>query len=99
MQTEEAQKEPFLVAPSNDSGVLDIDDGEKVQQGPDTTNVEDAGARHFGGCSLDEIMVLELLEIFAGTARLTRAVRDLGMAAMLTKTIHVCNQCMWLAMI
>ena len=35
--------------------------------------------RSFSGFSLDEILVLE---IFAGTARLTRAVRDAGMAAM-----------------
>ena len=33
----------------------------------------------FCGRSLDEVMVLE---IFAGTARLTRAIRDIGMAAM-----------------
>ena len=35
--------------------------------------------KRFTGATLDEIMVLE---IFAGTARLTRAIKDLGMSAM-----------------
>ena len=37
------------------------------------------GNKRFDGIRLDEVMVLE---IFAGTARLTRAVRDAGMSAM-----------------
>ena len=42
-------------------------------------NAEGVSAKSLTGCSLDEVIVLE---IFAGTGRLTRAIRDLGMSAM-----------------
>jgi len=74
--TEGAQEEPKDKTPCD---VENIDDGEEAQQEQCKANVEGPGFKSFAGSSLDETMVLE---IFAGTARLTRAVRDLGMAAM-----------------
>jgi hypothetical protein len=73
-----------------DVDVQDNDNEVKVQQGPVLTSGaawNDAGPspsipqgnKRFDGFRLDEVMVLE---IFAGTARLTRAVRDAGMSAM-----------------
>ena len=66
--------------------VLDNQLGGKVQEEPAAvsdraphSDVQDAETKTFCGRSLDEVMVLE---IFAGTARLTRAIRDIGMAAM-----------------
>ena len=76
MQTKEAQEEPASKTPCDVAG---MDNGEKAQQEHYKANIEGCGIRSFTGNSLDEIMVLE---IFAGTARLTRAVKDLGMAAM-----------------
>lgn len=53
------------------------------------------GDKRFDGFRLDEVMVLE---IFAGTARLTRAVRDAGMSAMAidkdanrAQSVHIAN--------
>ena len=76
MQTKQTQKEPVV---DTQIDVLDNHEGEKVQHEPKCANVENDGNRSFAGKSLDEITVLE---IFAGTARLTRAIRDLGMSAM-----------------
>ena len=42
-------------------------------------NAKGAAANTLSGCSLDEVI---LLEIFPGTGRLTRAIRDLDMSAM-----------------
>ena len=76
IQTKEAQEEPASKTPCDVAG---MDNGEQAQQEHYKANIEGCGIRSFTGNSLDEIMVLE---IFAGTARLTRAVKDLGMAAM-----------------
>ena len=73
-----------------DVDVQNNDNGDKVQQGPVITSGATSndvrpppcippGDKRFDGFRLDEVMVLE---IFAGTARLTRAVRDAGMSAM-----------------
>ena len=66
--------------------VLDNHPDAKVQEEPAAfsdkeppSDVQDAETKTFCGSGLDEVMVLE---IFAGTARLTRAIRDIGMAAM-----------------
>ena len=61
---------------------------EAESNGKPVSSVEDGGAkkfdgpfkgRDFSGKSLDSIMVIE---VFAGTARLTRAVRDIGLSGL-----------------
>ena len=66
--------------------VLDNHSDVKVREEPyafsdkkPPSDVQDAETKTFCGSSLDEVMVLE---IFAGTARFTLAIRDVGMAAM-----------------
>jgi len=89
-----------------DVDVKDNDKEVRVQQGPVFTSGaawNDAGPspsipqgnKRFDGFRLDEVMVLE---IFAGTARLTRAVRDAGMSAMAidkdsqrAQSVHIAN--------
>ena len=60
-----------------------------------TTGLDAQGvsAKSFSGVSLDEVIVLE---VFAGTARLTRAIRDAGLSAMAiekdktrTQSVHI----------
>ena len=55
------------------------DEPQQVGETTPVPIVKNDETKNFGGCSLDEVMVLE---IFAGTGRLTRAVRDIGMASM-----------------
>ena len=59
--------------------VSSVVDGAPLRSAPSSTQSSPELDQRFTGMSLDEIMVLE---IFAGTARLTRAVKDLGMSAM-----------------
>ena len=94
MDAEEVSLTPVQGGPLvslDDAGqqdVLDTQLGGKVQKEPAAVSytaphsgVQDAETKNLvrGRSCLDEVMVLE---IFAGTARLTRAIRDIGMAAM-----------------
>ena len=80
------QDGPLVSFDAGQQNVLDNQLGVKVQEEPAAvsdraphSDVQDAETKTFCGRSLDEVMVLE---IFAGSARLTRAIRDIGMAAM-----------------
>ena len=81
------QDGPPVSLDAGQQNVLDNQIGEEVQEEPAAvsnrppcSDVQDAETKNCCGRScLDEVMVLE---IFAGTARLTRAIRDIGMAAM-----------------
>ena len=77
---------------------------EAESSGQPVSSVEDGGAkkfdepfkgRDFSGKSLDSIMVIE---VFAGTARLTRAVRDIGLSGLAVdkdrnraQNVHIAN--------
>ena len=56
-------------------------------------DAQGVSGKSFSGVSLDEVIVLE---VFAGTARLTRAIRDAGLSAMAidkdktrTQSVHI----------
>ena len=80
-----AQSEPLVstvVSSSDVEDTLDLKTQDESPIGGKTStsdNAEGVSAKSLTGCSLDEVIVLE---IFAGTGRLTRAIRDLGMSAM-----------------
>ena len=64
-----------------------------LPQGKEHQSWTPQGVKRLDGFRLDEVMVLE---IFAGTARLSRAVRDVGMSAMAvdkdsqrTQSVHI----------
>ena len=83
---DQAQDEPKDAEPSGKQ-VSSVEDGS-------ANNLPFKG-RDFSGKSLDSIMVIE---IFAGTARLTRAVRDIGLSGLAVDTdsnraqnVHIAN--------
>ena len=99
-----------VFAESSQSSDEVIDNGDQAQDEPkdaepsgkQVSSVEDGSAnnlpfkgRDFSGKSLDSIMVIK---IFAGTARLTRAVRDIGLSGLAVdkdsnraQNVHIAN--------
>ena len=74
---------------------------EAEPNGPPVSSVEDGASkephrgRDFSGMSLDNVIVIK---IFAGTARLTRAVRDIGLSGLAvdkdsnrTQNVHIAD--------